>query len=58
MPDVSGYSKDAASKLLKDLGITANFEGEGKVTNQSIPSGELINKGTNVKLTLNSDYKD
>ena len=58
MPDVSGYSKDAASKLLKDLGITAKFEGEGKVTNQSIPSGELINKGTNVKLTLNSDYKD
>lgn len=58
MPDVRGYSKDAASNLLKNLGISATFEGEGKVTDQNVPSGELINKGTNVKLTLNSDYKD
>lgn len=58
MPDIRGYSKDAADKLLKSLGISAKFEGEGKVTDQSVPSGELINKGTNVKLTLNSDYKD
>lgn len=58
MPDIRGYSKDVADKLLKSLGISAKFEGEGKVTAQSVPSGELINKGTNVKLTLNSDYKD
>ena len=58
MPDVRGYSKDAASNLLKGLGISAIFEGEGKVTDQNVPSGELINKGTSVKLTLNSDYKD
>ncbi len=58
MPDVRGYSKDAASNLLKGLGISAIFEGEGKVTEQNVPSGELINKGTSVKLTLNSDYKD
>ncbi|MDQ0149300.1 stage V sporulation protein D [Eubacterium multiforme] len=58
MPDVRGYSKEAANKLLIGLGLYVKFEGEGKVTNQSVPSGELINKGTNVKLTLNSDYKD
>lgn len=58
MPDLKGYSTESATKLLKDLGITPVFQGVGNVKEQSIPSGELVNKGTSVKLTLNSDYKD
>ena len=58
MPDLSGYSKESAESLLKSLGLSVKFEGTGKVKSQSVPSGELITKGTNIKLTLNSDYKD
>ena len=58
MPDVRGYSKEDASKLLASLGITPAFEGEGMISEQSIAQGEVIDKGTSVKLTLNSDYKD
>ena len=58
MPDLSGYSKESAESLLKSLGLSVKFEGTGKVKSQSVPSGELITKGTNITLTLNSDYKD
>lgn len=58
MPDVRGYSKEDASKLLTSLGITPAFEGDGTVSEQSISQGEVITKGTSVKLTLNVEYKD
>ncbi|MGL5150778.1 MAG: stage V sporulation protein D [Clostridium sp.] len=58
MPDVRGFSKDSAAAMLSNLGIVVNFDGNGSVTEQSIPPGELISKGTSVKLSLNSDYKD
>ncbi len=58
MPDVRGYSKEEASTLLKSLGITPVFEGNGMVSDQDISGGEVIPKGTSVKLTLNADYKD
>ncbi|MBW6410906.1 stage V sporulation protein D [Clostridium weizhouense] len=58
MPDVRGYSKSDASKLLTSLGINITFDGDGIVTNQSVNQGEVITKGMSVKLTLNSDYKD
>ncbi|HCW54381.1 MAG TPA: stage V sporulation protein D [Clostridium sp.] len=58
MPDVRGYSKEEASTLLNSLGITPIFEGNGMVSDQDISSGEVIQKGTTVKITLNSDYKD
>lgn len=54
MPNVIGYTKESASEILSKLGISYNFKGEGTVSKQSIPSGELINKGTTVDLTLNS----
>ena len=54
MPNVVGYTKESASEILSKLGISYNFKGEGTVSKQSIPSGELINKGTTVDLTLNS----
>ncbi len=58
MPDVGGYSKEDTTTLLKKLGITASFEGNGTVSAQDISEGEVITKGTTVKLTLSSDYKD
>ena len=58
MPDVSGYSKEAAYNLLTQLGLTVTFEGEGTVNSQNISSGEVISKGTDVKVILGSDYKD
>ena len=58
MPDVRGYSKEDATVLLKNLGIVPIFEGSGMVSEQNISQGEVITKGTTVKLTLSSDYKD
>lgn len=58
MPDVRGYSKESANKTLSNLGIKVVLDGNGTVTDQSIPPGEVLVKGTTVKLTLNSDYKD
>lgn len=58
MPDVRGYSKEDATSLLNNLGIVATFEGDGMVSDQDISQGEVITKGTTVKLTLSSDYKD
>ena len=58
MPDVRGYSKENATVLLKDLGIVPIFEGSGMISAQNIVQGEFIAKGTIVKLTLSSDYKD
>ena len=58
MPDVKGYSKESVYNLLTNLDLVVTFEGEGTVSKQSISSGELIPKGTEVKITLESDYKD
>ena len=58
MPDVRGYSKEDATALLKSIGIVPNFEGNGAVSEQDISQGEVISKGTTVKLTLSSYYKD
>ena len=58
MPDVRGYSKEDANALLTKLGLTPAFEGSGMINKQSVASGEVITKGTSVKLTLSIDYKD
>ena len=58
MPDLRGYSLESATKILDDLGITFTYEGEGSITKQIIPKGEIITKGTNVKLILNEEYGD
>lgn len=58
MPDLRGYSLDAATNVLNDLGITFTYEGKGQIVKQSIPKGEIITKGTNVKLILNEEYGD
>ncbi|BCZ47021.1 stage V sporulation protein D [Clostridium gelidum] len=58
MPNVRGYSKEDATYLLKSIGIVSTFDGNGAVSEQDIDQGEVISKGTTVKLTLSSDYKD
>lgn len=58
MPDLRGYSVESATKILNGLGIKYTIEGKGVVTKQSIPKGEIIIKGTEVKLVLNEDYGD
>ncbi|MEN8075596.1 stage V sporulation protein D [Clostridioides difficile] len=58
MPDVRGYSKESATKLLDSLNIKYSLQGDGVVINQSIPSGELISEGTTVKITLSAEYGD
>lgn len=58
MPDVRGYTKDDASKILQNLGLSVVFEGDGVVSQQSISQGEIITKGTTVTLKLNLNYKD
>mgnify|MGYP001466638980 CR=1 FL=1 len=58
MPDVRGYSKEDSTLLLKNLGIVPTFEGNGMVSEQDISQGEVIAKGTTVKLTLTTGYKD
>lgn len=58
MPNVMGYSKEDATTLLKNLGITATFEGNGVVSVQNISEGEVIPKGTTAELILSSYYED
>ena len=58
MPSVKGYDINDARKLLDSLGIKYAETGEGVVTDQSIPQGELIQRGSTVTLTLSQDYKD
>ncbi len=58
MPDLRGYSKENAEKLMDDLGLICSFEGTGNVSEQNISPGEVIQKGTNVKFVLNIEYED
>lgn len=58
MPDLIGYSKESAIELLESLGINYTLQGDGVVSNQSIPQGEVIVIGDTVKLILTSDYGD
>ena len=58
MPDIRGYSKESAIELLDSLGVKYTLQGDGVVINQSIPSGELISKGSTVKLILSAEYGD
>ena len=58
MPDLTGLSVTSAKDVLDDLGIKYSLEGDGFVIDQSIPAGEVITTGSNVRLTLSDDYGD
>ena len=58
MPDLTGLSVTSAKDILDDLGIKYSLEGDGFVIDQSIPAGEVITTGSNVRLTLSDDHGD
>lgn len=58
MPDLTGFSVTSAEDVLDNLGIKYILEGYGFVIDQSIPAGEVITTGSNVRLTLSDDYGD
>ena len=58
MPDLTGFSVTSAEYVLDNLGIKYILEGDGFVIDQSIPAGEVITTGSNVRLTLSDDYGD
>ncbi|MCQ2969100.1 MAG: stage V sporulation protein D [Clostridium sp.] len=58
MPELIGFSLTSAKDILDDLGIKYSFDGDGFVIEQSIPAGEVITTGSNVRLTLSDDYGD
>ncbi|MEQ8196689.1 MAG: stage V sporulation protein D [Clostridiaceae bacterium] len=58
MPDVTGYSQASATELLGSLGITPEYEGVGLIDSQSVEAGELIKKGTKVKMNLSNETGD
>ena len=58
MPDLSGYSEESATELLKALGLKYTLTGSGAVGNQSVPAGEVITNGTTIKLELKKTVED
>lgn len=58
MPDLTGFSVTSVEDVLDNLGIKYILEGDGFVIDQSIPAGEVITTGSNVRLTLSDDYGD
>ncbi|MCI7029341.1 stage V sporulation protein D [Clostridium sp.] len=55
MPDLAGTTVEFAINLLDNLGLQYEYEGSGKVVKQSISSGELISRGTKVKLVFKEE---
>lgn len=55
MPDLAGTTVEFAINLLDNLGLQYEYEGSGKVVEQSISSGELISRGTKVKLVFKEE---
>jgi stage V sporulation protein D (sporulation-specific penicillin-binding protein) len=54
VPDLKGYNKERATKLLESIGLKARFSGEGLVSEQSINPYEIVSKGTAIDLTLDN----
>lgn len=60
VPSLTGVSQDAAEKLLNDVGlrlgnVSSDYSGSvgvGDVIEQDIPSGSLVEKGTEVSITI------
>jgi stage V sporulation protein D (sporulation-specific penicillin-binding protein) len=52
VPDLNGLTKDKASQILEGLGLKANSEGSGLVSDQDIAEGTKVKRGTTVNLDL------
>ena len=52
VPDLKGLSKNAALKKIEALGLKAEFEGKGTVTQQRPEAGEKINNQQKIRIKL------
>lgn len=52
VPDFRDLNKEEAEEILKSLGLKKEFDGEGKINEQSIRAGEVIKKGDKIKFKL------
>jgi cell division protein FtsI (penicillin-binding protein 3) len=52
VPDVRGMGAKDAIYLLKKAGLNARLSGYGKVTQQTIPPGQKVSKGSHIHITL------
>ncbi|KYH35651.1 stage V sporulation protein D [Clostridium tepidiprofundi DSM 19306] len=52
VPNLYGYNKEEAEKLLKSLGLKPSFIGKGLVSEQSISEGTEVLKDTKITLEL------
>ena len=55
---IAGYSIENAKSVLDTLNIQYEITGSGIISSQSVPAGELIDKGTIINLELKSEVKD
>lgn len=55
IPDLTGYTKEDANKLLSSLGITAQYTGNGLVKQQSIKPNDKVNKGSSISIELGTN---
>jgi stage V sporulation protein D (sporulation-specific penicillin-binding protein) len=50
VPDVTGLSRDRAVAVFNSVGLKADFEGDGMISEQSIEPGKEVEKGTVITL--------
>ncbi|WP_426349471.1 stage V sporulation protein D [Alloiococcus sp. CFN-8] len=58
LPDFTGYSKETAIAVLKKLNLTADFQGEGWITVQSVEPEAFVQEGAVIKFILNDEIGD
>jgi cell division protein FtsI (penicillin-binding protein 3) len=52
IPNLIGLNFDDVLYLLENMGLKITYSGLGKVTNQSIPAGTKISKGSQILITM------
>lgn len=52
MPGFNGYSKDKVIEIANNLGLKANFQGDGVVKSQDIKAGLEVHKGSSINFDL------
>ncbi|WP_032121718.1 stage V sporulation protein D [Clostridium amazonitimonense] len=58
VPDLTGYSKEGALKILNSIGLKATIEGEGMVIEQSLDKDTIVKYGTSIQLFLSTSGFD
>lgn len=55
MPDLIGCTREKAEEILNSLGLKAEFQGEGLVTEQGVDPGDIVTKDSSITLVLSQD---